>query len=89
MGHCKISAKGKVHSNMGIPQETRKIQINNLTLYLKQLEKEEMKNPRVCRRKEILKIRTERNAKETKETIAKINRAKSWLFERINKSTNH
>ena len=32
-------------------------QINNLTLHLKQLEKEEMKNPRVGRRKEILKIR--------------------------------
>ena len=26
------------------------------------------------------------NAKETKETIAKINKAKSWLFERINKT---
>ena len=38
--------------------------INNLTLHLKQLEKEEMKNPRVSRRKEILKIRTEINAKE-------------------------
>ena len=36
-------------------QEKRKI--NNLTLHLKQLEKEEMKNPRVSRRKEILKIR--------------------------------
>ena len=32
-------------------------QINNLTLHLKQLEKEEMKNPRGSRRKEILKIR--------------------------------
>ena len=30
-------------------------QINNLTLHLKQLEKEEMKNPWVCRRKEITK----------------------------------
>ena len=44
-----------------------------------------MKNPRVSRRKEILKIRAEINAKETKETIAKINKAKSWFFERINK----
>ena len=35
--------------------------------------------------KEILKIRAEINAKETKETIAKINKAKSWFFERINK----
>ena len=50
-----------------------KSQINNLTLHLKQLGKEEMKNPRVSRRKEILKIRAEIHAKETKETIAKIN----------------
>ena len=56
-----------------------KSQINNLTLHLKQLEKEEMKNPRI-RRKEILKIRAEINAKETKETIAKINKAKSWFL---------
>ena len=44
-----------------------------------------MKNPRVSRRKEIFKIRAKINAKETKETIAKINKAKSWFFERINK----
>ena len=44
-----------------------------------------MKNPRVSRRKEILKIRAEINAKETKETIAKINKAKSWFFEKMNK----
>ena len=44
-----------------------------------------MKNPSVSRRKEILKIRAEINAKETKRTIAKINKAKSWFFERINK----
>ena len=77
---------GKVHCNTGIPQETRKkSQINNLTLHLKQLEKEEMKNPRVSRRKEIFKIRAEINAKQTKETIAKINKAKSWFFEKIKK----
>ena len=85
MGHCKSTPKGKVNSNTGIPQETRKSQTNNLTLHLKQLEKEEMKNSRVSRRKEILKIRAETNAIETKETIAKINKAKSWFFEKINK----
>ena len=57
-----------------------KSQINNLTLHLKQLEKEEIKNLRVSRRKEILKIRAKINAKETKETVAKINKAKSWLL---------
>ena len=85
MGHCKSNTKGKVHSNAGLPQETRKSQINNPTLYPKQLVKEEMRNPRVSRRKEILKIRAEINVKETTETIAKINQAKSWFFERINK----
>ena len=44
-----------------------------------------MMNPRVSRRKEIIKIRAEINGKETKETIAKINKAKSWFFEKINK----
>ena len=44
-----------------------------------------MKNPRVSRWKEILKIRAEINAKETKETIAKIDKAKSWFLEKINK----
>ena len=44
-----------------------------------------MKKPRVRRRKEIIKIRTEINAKISKETIAKINKAKSWFFEKINK----
>ena len=38
--------------------------MNNLTLHLKQLEKDEMKNPRVSRRKEILKIRAEINAEK-------------------------
>ena len=44
-----------------------------------------MKNLRDSRRKEILKIRADINAKETKETIAKINKAKSWFSEKINK----
>ena len=46
MGLSKSSAKGKVHSNTSLPQETRENQKNNLTLHLKQLEKQEMKNPR-------------------------------------------
>ena len=44
-----------------------------------------MENPRVSGGKEILKMRAEINAKETKDTIAKINKAKSWFFERKNK----
>ena len=44
-----------------------------------------MKNLRVNRRKEITKIRAEINEKETKKTIAKINKTKSWFSEKINK----
>ena len=44
-----------------------------------------MKNPRVSRRKEIIKIRAETNEKETKEATAKINKTKSWFFKKINK----
>ena len=45
-------------------KKQEKNQSNNLTLHLKQLEKEEMKNPRVSRRKEILKMRAETNVKK-------------------------
>ena len=56
-------------------KKQEKSQTNNLT-NLKQLEKEEMKNPRVSRRKEI-KIRAEKMKKKAREIIAKINKAKS------------
>ena len=71
----KAVLKGRFIAIQAYIKKQEKSQINNLALYLKQLEKEEMKNPRVSRRKEILKIRAEINAKETKETIAKINKS--------------
>ena len=52
-----------------------------------QLEKEQKqkKKPKVSRRKEIIKTRSEINEKEMKETIAKVNKTNSWFFEKINK----
>jgi len=47
-------------------KKQEKNQINYLTLHLKQLEKKEMKNPKVSRRKEIIKIRAEISENETK-----------------------
>ena len=84
MGCSKSSSRRGVYSNTVLPQETRNI-LNNLTLHLIQLEKEEQKNVKVSRRKGIIKIRSEINEKEMKETIAKINKNKSWFFEKINK----
>ena len=75
----KAVLRGKFIAIQAYLKKQEKSQTNNLTLHPKQLEKEEMKNSRVSRRKEILKIKTRINEKEAKETIAKINKAKSWL----------
>ena len=45
-----------------------------------------MKKPRDSRRTEIIKIRAEIKEKETTETIAKIDKTKSWFFEKINRT---
>ena len=51
----KAVLRGKFIAIEAYHRKQEKSQINNLTLHLKQLEKEEMKNPRVSRRKEIIK----------------------------------
>ena len=66
-------------------KKQEKSQINNLHLHLKQLEKEEQRKAKVSKRKEIIKIKTKINEIETKETIAKINKTKSWFFEKKHK----
>ena len=55
MGFSKAVLRGRFIAIQAYHNKQEKSQINNLTLHLKQLEKEEMKNPRVSRRKEILK----------------------------------
>ena len=81
----KAVLRGRFIAIQAYLKKQEKQQINNLTLHLKLLGKEELKNPKVSRRKEIIKIRTEINEKETDETIVKINKTKSWFFEKINK----
>ena len=85
MGCSRSSSKREVYSNTVLLKKQETSQINNLTLHLKQLQKEEQKNPKISRREEIIKIRVKINEKEMKEMIAKINKTKSWFFEKINK----
>ena len=49
----KAVLRGKFIAIQAYLRKQERSQINNLTLHVKQLEKEEMKNPRVSRRKEI------------------------------------
>ena len=51
----KAVLRGKFIAIQAYLKKKEKSQINDLTLHLKQQEKEEMKNPSVSRRKEILK----------------------------------
>jgi len=81
----KTVLRGRYIAIQACLKKQEKNQINNLILHVKQLTKEEMKNPRVSRRKEIIKMRAEISEKETKESIAKINQTKSWFFKKINK----
>ena len=79
----KVVLRGKFIAIQSHLNKQEKSQINNLNVHLKELEKEEQRKPKVNRRKEIIKIRAEINEIETKKTIARINKTKSWFFEKI------
>ena len=83
----KAVLRGRFIAIQAYLKKQEKNQIHNLTLHLKQLDKEELNNPTVSRRKEIIKIRAEIIEKETKETIAKSNKTKSWFSAKINRQT--
>ena len=61
---AKALLRGKFTAIQAYLKEQETPQINNITLHLKQLVKEEQKNPNVSRRKEIIKIRSEINKKK-------------------------
>ena len=74
---AKAVLRGKLIAIQSYLKKQEKHQIDNLNLHLKQLRKEEQKNSKIRRRKEIIKIGAEINEKEMKETIVKINKIKS------------
>ena len=53
----KAVLRGRFIAIQAYLKKQEKYQINNLTLHIKQLEKEKMKSPKVSRSKEIIKIR--------------------------------
>ena len=63
---AKAVLRGKFIAMQSYLKKPVKHQIDNLTFHLKYLEKEEEKNPKVSKRKEIMKIRAEINEKEMK-----------------------
>ena len=82
---AKAVLRGKLIAIQPYLKKQEKHRIHNLTLHLRQLEKEEQKAPKISRRKETLKIQVEINEKEMKEILVKSNKTKTWFFEKINK----
>ena len=82
---AKEVLRGKFIAIKAYLRKQEKSQINNITLHLKQLEKEQTK-PKFNRRKETIKIKAEINEIELKKTITKINETKSWFLEKIKKN---
>ena len=82
---AKAVLRGKFIVIQAFLKKEERSQIDNLTLHLNELEKEEQKSPKVSRRKEIIKIKEEINKTEIQKTLEKINKTKSWFFEKVNK----
>ena len=82
---AKAVLRGKYIAIQAFLKKQEKSQIHNLTLHLKELEKEQQIKPKSSRRREIIKIRAEINEIEIKRTVEQINETRSWFFERINK----
>ena len=57
---------------------------NSLTAHLKAKEQKEANTAKRSRRQEIIKLMAEMNEVETKRTIQRINKTRSWFFEKIN-----
>ena len=86
---AKASLRGKFIAIKSYLRKQEKSQTNNLTLQLKQLDREEQTKPKVSRRKEMIKTQAQINEIEMKKIIVKINETKSWFFEKINKIDKH
>ena len=78
---AKAVLRGKLTAIQSYLKKQEKHWKDNLTLHVK-LEKEEEKESKIARRKEMIKIQAEINEKEMKETIVKINKTKNWSLRR-------
>ena len=74
---AKVVLRGQFIAIQSYLKKQEKLRPDNLTLHIKPLEKEELKNPKISRRKVIIKSLAEISEKEMKETIVKVNKTKS------------
>ena len=85
MDTAKAVLRGKFIVIQAYLNRVETFQINNLTLHLLEQEEQQQRQPRTSTKKEITKIRAELNEIENNSTILRINKSRSWFFEKINK----
>ena len=72
--------------DLSVPQK-KLTYTSNLTAHLKSLEQKEANTPK-SRWQEIIILRAEINQVKTKRSIQRINKIRSWFFEKVNKIDN-
>ena len=81
----KAVRRGKLMTLCAFRKKLEVAYTRSLRATLKDLEQKEANRPKRSRQQEIIKVRAEINQVETKRTIKRINKIRSWFFEKINK----
>ena len=82
MGHNESRVRGKLIALCASQKKAERAYSSSLTAHLKALEQKEGNTPKRSRQQEIFKLRAETNQVETKRTIQRINKTRSWFFEK-------
>jgi hypothetical protein len=77
----KAVLRGKL---IALSTSKKELERSHTTIHLKALEQKEANSPKKSRQKEIIKLSIEINQVETKRTIQRIYKTRSWFFEKIN-----
>jgi len=80
----KMVLRGKPIALSACKKKQERAFISSLRAHLKALEQKEINKPMRSRRQEIIKLRAEINQVKTKRTMQRINKSRSWFFEKIN-----
>ena len=86
---AKAILKGKKIAIQASLKRPKQSKMQSLYSHLKKLELEQKNRPNPCTRRQLIKIRAEINDLETRNTVEKINRTRSWFYDRINKIHSH
>jgi hypothetical protein len=81
----KAVLKGKFIALSALIKKLERSYTSSLTAHLEALEQKEANTPKRSKPQEIIKLRAEINQVETKRTMQRINKTRSWFFEKFNK----